>query len=295
MMVAIAYFNYIKYHVVVLDLPGHRDFVQNLISGATQADASILVIDASIGAFETDIEIGGGQTREHAQLIRSFMLYYYHLVCNSWKGYDISFLITSYLLVCNSWNYVGSFLINSYITNYYQRGEHFLYEKKDFLMLELSRVVPPNTIDPSRVPQLSWKPRSGENEFVVFTECNGAYSVFSECYSDSDDTPEYLSASTCKGGFGIVFKWSLTDGMVVAGKRLKDDNSFGGDIQFQTEVETISLVVHRNLLVRFSFKLHSTFYLVKCASICVPGTELSDFTPVILQSTQSQAVISNGF
>ncbi|XP_071736439.1 protein NSP-INTERACTING KINASE 3-like [Rutidosis leptorrhynchoides] len=51
-----------------------------------------------------------------------------------------------------------------------------------------------------------------------------------------------------KGGFGIVYKGLLTDGTIVAVKRLKDDNNFGGEIQFQTEVETISLAVHRNLL-----------------------------------------------
>ncbi|PWA52758.1 protein kinase-like domain-containing protein [Artemisia annua] len=56
-----------------------------------------------------------------------------------------------------------------------------------------------------------------------------------------------------KGGFGIVYKGSLTDGTVVAVKRLKDDNSFGGEIQFQTEVETISLAVHRNLLRLWGF------------------------------------------
>ncbi|XP_027360227.1 protein NSP-INTERACTING KINASE 3 isoform X2 [Abrus precatorius] len=51
-----------------------------------------------------------------------------------------------------------------------------------------------------------------------------------------------------RGGFGIVYKACLNDGAVVAVKRLKDYNAAGGEIQFQTEVETISLAVHRNLL-----------------------------------------------
>ncbi|CAI0405228.1 unnamed protein product [Linum tenue] len=51
-----------------------------------------------------------------------------------------------------------------------------------------------------------------------------------------------------KGGFGIVYKGCFNDGSVVAVKRLKDYNAVGGEIQFQTEVETISLAVHRNLL-----------------------------------------------
>ncbi|XP_057448508.1 protein NSP-INTERACTING KINASE 3-like isoform X2 [Lotus japonicus] len=51
-----------------------------------------------------------------------------------------------------------------------------------------------------------------------------------------------------RGGFGIVYKASLNDGSVVAVKRLKDYSAAAGEIQFQTEVETISLAVHRNLL-----------------------------------------------
>ncbi|XP_022776134.1 protein NSP-INTERACTING KINASE 3-like isoform X2 [Durio zibethinus] len=51
-----------------------------------------------------------------------------------------------------------------------------------------------------------------------------------------------------RGGFGIVYKGCLNDGSLVAVKRLKDYNIAGGEIQFQTEVETISLAVHRNLL-----------------------------------------------
>lgn len=51
-----------------------------------------------------------------------------------------------------------------------------------------------------------------------------------------------------RGGFGIVYKGCLNDGTLLAVKRLKDYNIAGGEIQFQTEVETISLAVHRNLL-----------------------------------------------
>ncbi|XP_068636395.1 protein NSP-INTERACTING KINASE 3-like isoform X2 [Aristolochia californica] len=56
-----------------------------------------------------------------------------------------------------------------------------------------------------------------------------------------------------RGGFGIVYKGCLQDGTLVAVKRLKDYNAIGGEVQFQTEVEMISLAVHRNLLRLWGF------------------------------------------
>ncbi|XP_029130398.1 protein NSP-INTERACTING KINASE 1 isoform X2 [Cajanus cajan] len=61
-----------------------------------------------------------------------------------------------------------------------------------------------------------------------------------------------------KGGFGNVYKGILSDGTLVAVKRLKDGNAIGGDIQFQTEVEMISLAVHRNLLKLYGFCMTPT-------------------------------------
>jgi serine/threonine protein kinase len=51
-----------------------------------------------------------------------------------------------------------------------------------------------------------------------------------------------------RGGFGKVYKGRLTDGTLVAVKRLKEERTPGGELQFQTEVEMISMAVHRNLL-----------------------------------------------
>lgn len=61
-----------------------------------------------------------------------------------------------------------------------------------------------------------------------------------------------------KGGFGNVYKGYLKDGTAVAVKRLNDGSTVGGERQFQTEVEMISLAVHRNLLRLYGFCMTST-------------------------------------
>ncbi|MFQ6053145.1 MAG: translation elongation factor EF-1 subunit alpha [Candidatus Bathyarchaeia archaeon] len=59
-----------KYFFTVIDAPGHRDFVKNMVTGASQADGAILFVSAKRGEYEAGTN-PGGQTREHAFLAKT--------------------------------------------------------------------------------------------------------------------------------------------------------------------------------------------------------------------------------
>jgi len=56
-----------KHHYTIIDAPGHRDFIKNMITGTSQADVSILMISSQAGEFEAGVS-KEGQTKEHALL-----------------------------------------------------------------------------------------------------------------------------------------------------------------------------------------------------------------------------------
>ncbi|RRT76934.1 hypothetical protein B296_00004162, partial [Ensete ventricosum] len=81
--IALWKFETTKYYCTVIDAPGHRDFIKNMITGISQADCAVLIIDSTTGGFEAGIS-KDGQTREHALL--AFALGVKQMICCCNKG-----------------------------------------------------------------------------------------------------------------------------------------------------------------------------------------------------------------
>merc|ERR1712087_281722 len=74
----------------VIDAPGHRDFIKNMITGTSQADAAILMIASGKGEFEAGFS-SEGQTREHALLAQTMGVREMIVCCNKMDDSSVNY------------------------------------------------------------------------------------------------------------------------------------------------------------------------------------------------------------
>jgi elongation factor 1-alpha len=79
----------------IIDAPGHRDFIKNMITGTSQADVAILVIDSTRGGFEAGIS-KDGQTREHALLAYTLGIKQLVVVLNKFDDTTVNYAESRY-------------------------------------------------------------------------------------------------------------------------------------------------------------------------------------------------------
>ena len=141
-----------KYSFTIIDAPGHRDFIKNMITGTSQADVAILVIAAGTGEFEAGFG-KEGQTREHALLAYTMGIKQVVLAINKMDaaGYseerfiDIKKEVIDYLKKIgfqeknvNTVAYSGF-----HGDNLIERSDKMPWYKGDTLLEALDRVEPP--------------------------------------------------------------------------------------------------------------------------------------------------------
>ncbi|CAF4991604.1 unnamed protein product [Rotaria sp. Silwood1] len=137
--------------VNLVDAPGHKDFIPNMINGAAQADVAILVVDSRRGEFETGFEFGG-QTREHALLLRALGVS--QLICAVNKMDTIEWSQERFEEIVKK---LSSFLKSS--------G----YKESDVTYVPVSGWTGDNLITPNN-PPLSWYQN---NDNLLNTKLNG--------------------------------------------------------------------------------------------------------------------------
>lgn len=84
-----------KFSFTIIDAPGHRDFIKNMITGTSQADVAILIVAAGQGEFEAGIA-KEGQTREHALLAHTLGVKQMIVAINKMDDKSVNFAQSRY-------------------------------------------------------------------------------------------------------------------------------------------------------------------------------------------------------
>jgi len=154
-----------KYSFTVIDAPGHRDFIKNMITGTSQADIAVLVIDSSQGGFEAGIS-KDGQTREHALLAFTLGVKQMIVACNKMDDKTVEYDEKRYEEIKNE---VSAYLkkigykpmkipfvpISGWVgDNMIEQSDNMKWYKGPYLLAALDQVTPPErpTNKPLRLP-----------------------------------------------------------------------------------------------------------------------------------------------
>jgi elongation factor 1-alpha len=104
--IALWKFETAKYYITIIDAPGHRDFIKNMITGTSQADCAVLVVACGTGEFEAGIS-KNGQTREHALLAYTLGVKQMIVACNKMDTTEPAYAEARFNEVCSE---VGSYI-----------------------------------------------------------------------------------------------------------------------------------------------------------------------------------------
>nr|UGN13542.1 elongation factor 1-alpha [Suigetsumonas keniensis] len=154
-----------KYHFTIIDAPGHRDFIKNMITGTSQADVAVLVVASGTGEFEAGIG-KDGQTREHALLAFTLGVKQMVVAVNKMDDKSVEYSETRYTEIKNE---VSAFLkktgfkpkkipfvpVSGWVgDNMIEKSSNMTWYKGPTLLEALDSVKPPKrpTDKPLRLP-----------------------------------------------------------------------------------------------------------------------------------------------
>lgn len=158
----------------ILDAPGHRDFVPNMIAGASQADFAVMVVDASRGAFESGFD-AAGQTKEHAILTRSLGIQRVIIAINKLDNVE--------------WSQERYKDIKIQLTTFLR---HTGFEETSLSFIPCSGLTGENVVNSLRNPQGDWyhgRSLLQEMESITNTVARSETAPFRMIVSDVQSTP----------------------------------------------------------------------------------------------------------